>query len=387
VLENLRANIFAKVHPELRHYRARMAAALLKALYVLLALWLLLTIWVSFSYPLPQLQGVVFNYIAILLLGAFGGIVWWLIRRDLVNMAGYLLAAMLYIVLIARLVLFPGDLILFSAGLMLPIIVIGVITGGHSTFYFAGASSLLVILGWLRFQGMSISPEPPFNLSSGLIFLSSQVLVHQTMAAMLYSLSQYNLRTFERLREQAQLLTHQAHTDPLTGLANRRYFIDQLQREFIRARRYKRPLSLIYIDLDGFKNINDHFGHLFGDEILKKSALTLRGVLRSADQLARIGGDEFAVLLPETTLEGARNVTSKLRKALASFSQHLGPVIPTLSFCAGVAQLREEDDSIDDLLARADEAQYRAKDAGTGETRTQVDLDQLPLFEGDPSFD
>lgn len=387
MLENLRANIFTKVHPELRQYRARMAVALLTALFVLLTVWLLLSVWVFLTFPQPQASGMTFNFISILLLGSFGGMAWWLIRRDLVDMAGYLLAAMLYAVLIARLVIFPTDLILFSAGLILPIIVTGVIVGGYSTFYFAAASSLLVILGWLRFQGASGGSEFQFDRISGLIFPTGQVLVHQTLAAMLYSLSEYNLKTFERMRQQAQQLTHQALTDPLTGLANRRHFIEQLRREFIRARRYKRPLSLVYIDFDGFKNINDHFGHLFGDEILKKSALTLQAVLRSADLLARIGGDEFAVLLPETNLEGARNATSKLRKALSSFSQHLGPVIPTLSFCAGVAQLREEDESIDDLLARADEAQYRAKDAGTGETRTQVDLDQLPLFEQDQAFD
>jgi diguanylate cyclase (GGDEF)-like protein len=106
----------------------------------------------------------------------------------------------------------------------------------------------------------------------------------------------------------------------------------------------------------------------------------MRAVLRSADLLARIGGDEFSVLLPETNLESARRVTNKLRKALTAYSQNLDALIPPISFCAGVGQLRLDDESVDDILARADEAQYRAKDAGNGQIRTQHELDQLPLF-------
>jgi diguanylate cyclase (GGDEF)-like protein len=131
---------------------------------------------------------------------------------------------------------------------------------------------------------------------------------------------------------------------------------------------------LLYLDLDGFKAINDRFGHMFGDEILRGVAVSLLAVLRSTDLLARFGGDEFAVLLPETDLEGAVSVAEKLRRALASYSQQLGPAVPVLSFCAGASSLLEADTSVDDVLARADQAQYLAKDTGKAHTRTQREL-------------
>jgi diguanylate cyclase (GGDEF)-like protein len=165
-------------------------------------------------------------------------------------------------------------------------------------------------------------------------------------------------------------------------LANRRHLIEQLEREFARARRYRRPLSLLYLDLDGFKAVNDRFGHMFGDEILRGVAKSMQAVLRSTDLLARIGGDEFAVLLPETNLEGGQKVANKLRKALVAYSQRLGPMIPALTFCAGASQLLKEDRSIDDILARADDAQYLAKSTGKAHTRTQVELSHPPQAEG-----
>jgi diguanylate cyclase (GGDEF)-like protein len=97
-------------------------------------------------------------------------------------------------------------------------------------------------------------------------------------------------------------------------------------------------------------------------------------VLRAADSLARIGGDEFAVLLPETEIAGADNVVSKLRRALLSTTRPYGTSLPPLTFSAGVSQLHKDDRTIDDLLARADDAQYLAKGAGRGETRTEMDL-------------
>jgi len=168
-----------------------------------------------------------------------------------------------------------------------------------------------------------------------------------------------------------------AHTDPLTGLSNRRHLFEKLESEFARAQRYRRPFCLLYIDMDGFKAVNDQFGHLFGDEILRGSARSMRAVLRGTDLLARIGGDEFAVLLPETDLIGAEHVAAKLRKALAAYGSQLSPSIPSLTLSVGVGQISEEDDAIEDILARADKAQYLAKSAGRSLTRTQEDLEPV----------
>jgi diguanylate cyclase (GGDEF)-like protein len=167
-----------------------------------------------------------------------------------------------------------------------------------------------------------------------------------------------------------------ALTDPLTSLANRRQFLDQLQREFNRSKRYRRPLSLLYVDLDGFKEINDHFGHIYGDEVLCGVARSMLSALRASDLLARIGGDEFAVLLPETKLQGALEVSKKLRKALSAYSRRtsLETSLPPLTFCAGVSQRHDRDQSIDDMLARADGAQYLAKATGKAHTRVESEI-------------
>jgi diguanylate cyclase (GGDEF)-like protein len=165
-----------------------------------------------------------------------------------------------------------------------------------------------------------------------------------------------------------------AHTDPLTGLANRRHLFERLESEFARAQRYRRPFTLLYIDLDGFKSINDRFGHLFGDEILRGSAMSMQAVLRSTDLLARIGGDEFAVLMPETSLSGADYVVGKLRKALAAYSRQLSPALPPITLSVGIGEIGEQDEAIEDILARADKAQYLAKASGKDATRTQEDL-------------
>jgi diguanylate cyclase (GGDEF)-like protein len=187
-------------------------------------------------------------------------------------------------------------------------------------------------------------------------------------------------RTIVQLNRQAAQMTELAHTDPLTGLANRRWLLELLEREFLRARRHRRPLSLIYLDLDGFKLVNDRFGHLFGDGILRSAARSMQAMLRGSDLLARIGGDEFAVLLPETDLAGAEKVAAKIHRALAASTRPYGAELPPLSFSAGICQLQEGDRTIDDILVRADDAQYLAKAVGPGTIRTQAALDTRPTL-------
>jgi diguanylate cyclase (GGDEF)-like protein len=122
-----------------------------------------------------------------------------------------------------------------------------------------------------------------------------------------------------RLRAELELL---ATTDPLTGIANRRFFEETLDREIKRAQRYERPLSLLMIDIENFKNYNDQHGHPLGDKLLQDCAHLFRALLRASDVVARYGGDEFVVLLPEISVEQGRFVADKLRKikmgALAS---------------------------------------------------------------------
>ena len=381
MIDHLRAALISRTDPEIRRYRARTAPTEIKVLYILLGAWLLVGIAFSQLIAIKMNFGLAVNLISILVLGLIAGFTYWLVKRGDIAFAGNLMASTLIVLTGIGILISPESLYIMSAGFPLAIMAVGAIVGSASVYPFAVLSFVVLTLCWFRAQSMVVDQGGSLDDVSGAIFLSTQAIAYLGLAAMLHTLSRRILKSINQLHSQTDQLTELALTDPLTSLANRRHLIDQLESEFTRARRYRRPLSLIYIDMDGFKSINDRFGHLFGDEILRGAALAMRAVLRSADLLARIGGDEFSVLLPETDVEGGRGVAKKLRKALSAYSQRLDPVIPPLSFSAGVGQLRREDKSIDDLLARADEAQYRAKEAGKGQIRTQLEIDQLPLFE------
>ena len=165
-----------------------------------------------------------------------------------------------------------------------------------------------------------------------------------------------NARRFREARQLADL-------DALTGLHNRRYFHETLAREVARAHRYGRRLALIVIDLDEFKAINDRIGHLAGDAVLAETAERVKDVVRSADVSCRVGGDEFSVILPESTTGDADQLYHRLLGAVSS--RPVGQA-GRLSISAGMAELRE-DDNPTAFFERADEALYRAKERGKGQ--------------------
>jgi len=165
-----------------------------------------------------------------------------------------------------------------------------------------------------------------------------------------------NARRFQEARQLADL-------DALTALHNRRFFHETLAREVARAHRYDRNLALIIFDLDDFKAINDRIGHLAGDGVLAEAAERIRDVVRSADIACRVGGDEFAVILPESRLRDADQLYARLRTALSS--RPVGQAGP-LTMSAGVAELQADDDAIA-FFQRADHALYGAKEAGKGQ--------------------
>ncbi len=158
--------------------------------------------------------------------------------------------------------------------------------------------------------------------------------------------------------------------DPLTGAANRRYFFERAEEESMRARRYLQPLAVALIDIDHFKQVNDQHGHAAGDQVLRHLTQLSRELLRDADLLARIGGEEFAILMPSTNVHGARKLAERLRQMIAEQDVDLGGHRLRVQFSAGVTQLRDEDQSIEDCLRRADEAMYRAKQAGRNRVET-----------------
>ena len=199
-------------------------------------------------------------------------------------------------------------------------------------------------LGWMTI----------FTRSAGRDFGEDELLELETLA-MRAGPAIENARRFREARQLADL-------DSLTGLHNRRYFHEVLARECNRAHRYGRRLALIVLDLDDFKAVNDRIGHLAGDAALAEAAGRLRQVVRSADIACRVGGDEFAIVLPESGLSDAEQL---FRRILEGVSTRPIADAGRLELSAGIAELRGGDDGAT-IFQRADEALYRAKEAGKG---------------------
>ena len=162
-----------------------------------------------------------------------------------------------------------------------------------------------------------------------------------------------------------RVVERQAVTDALTGLANRRHFYEVLGREYERSQRFGTPLSLILLDIDDFKQINDSRGHLAGDAVLHGVAATLAELIREIDMAARYGGEEFAILLPQTAQEGAALLAERLRREIASRPIRFGPdEIEGITASFGVAAGPEDSMTQIDLIASADAALYQAKRDG-----------------------
>ncbi|MBY4677718.1 sensor domain-containing diguanylate cyclase [Marinobacterium arenosum] len=169
----------------------------------------------------------------------------------------------------------------------------------------------------------------------------------------------------------AQQLESQARTDLLTGISNRRFFYEQGETELERARRHQSPMALMLLDADHFKRVNDQHGHDAGDAVLKAMAETAKQSLRTSDLLARFGGEEFIVLMPETTLTMAQEAAERLRSLLgrATVSIPSGETL-SISVSIGVSMLEPGDKDLDALIKRADNALYQAKAAGRDCVRT-----------------
>jgi len=165
-----------------------------------------------------------------------------------------------------------------------------------------------------------------------------------------------------------------ATTDALTGLHNRGWLDDTFDREIKRSERDHLPLSLIMIDVDDFKKYNDGYGHLAGDQVLISVAKSIRKPLRPNDLVARFGGEEFAVLLPETTTNNAKIIAERLRKNVSSADPGMvdGKQLPKVTISSGIAE-RQPEHSLDMMIASADVAMYHAKQKGKNRVEIAVD--------------
>ena len=170
-----------------------------------------------------------------------------------------------------------------------------------------------------------------------------------------------------RRKETEARLEGLAHTDALTGVLNRRRFTDLAADELSRAQRHGTPVALLMMDLDHFKQVNDRLGHAGGDAVLRSFAATAEGVMRQGDVFGRVGGEEFAALLPQTTQEGAVVLAQRLRQRIAAQPAQVGGLALPFTVSIGVAAWHGPDDgeaSFDRLMMAADRALYAAKAQG-----------------------
>ena len=203
---------------------------------------------------------------------------------------------------------------------------------------------------------------PLFDLEVG---QDDYIQIIEKARAELSKLSVEMIHNSVQQSKELETLKQQVVRDSMTQLFNHQHFRQLLQSEIARAERYKRPLSLIFGDIDHFKAINDTFGHLAGDRVIKALATKLRMETRESDHAARYGGEEFAVILTETTVEGAKVIAERLRSEIESMEIIYDgqSISTTLSF--GIAGMTDtKNASIDELIGQADKALYQAKEQG-----------------------
>lgn len=180
------------------------------------------------------------------------------------------------------------------------------------------------------------------------------------------------------MKHHEQLLETMAITDELTGLPNRRHFMQRLDEEFDRATRYQSPTSVLMLDIDHFKRINDQYGHAGGDEMLRQFSLIIQAMLRRQDLCGRLGGEEFAILLPNTVCLDAYEIAQRLRIAIAAIRVEWGDEVIQCTASMGVSDLMAEAGSASEGLSRADNALYLAKARGRNQVCGCMETENNP---------
>jgi diguanylate cyclase (GGDEF)-like protein len=215
-----------------------------------------------------------------------------------------------------------------------------------------------VVTSWRGVLGAFFTEAYPFYRATHPVNVAAALLNHVALALT-------TLGLLAAWREEAEReLRHQAQTDGLTGLSNRQTFLDRAFFALAHATRYDEPLSVVMIDIDHFKQINDSRGHAAGDAALRTMAQGLRTCTRAGDLVCRYGGEEFCVLLSRATASDALRFDERLRACLAEHAVQKGEA--PIGYSAGVATRQAEDPAVDDLIRRADAALYQAKADGRG---------------------
>lgn len=181
----------------------------------------------------------------------------------------------------------------------------------------------------------------------------------ETLVARLNELEEETTVLKERVRHERM----QAQMDPLTGVANRLGYIERVNQEFARWKRFGNPLALVVCDIDFFKRINDNYGHVAGDKALKSIAKTLSGKIRETDFLARYGGEEFVMIMPGADTAAAKGVAEKLRSTVESLGFHFKGEPVSITISCGISEFKQGD-TVEDVFERADKGLYEAKEGG-----------------------
>ena len=234
------------------------------------------------------------------------------------------------------------------------------ITQKHSTnksgfYYFTSIGFSFIYYGLfvITLDTVFVYPKEVINISSKLLFVCG------------YSLLAIGVTKWIRYNENRQdELSYQANTDELTGILNRRSFTKYIEHAFKNAKIHSEPFSLIIIDIDFFKDINDTYGHMVGDEILKSLSQLMESSFRTTDKVCRWGGEEFAILLPSTSMNNACNVAEKIRKKVENSFHQVKEKSISYTISLGVSESLAIDETIDKIINRADKALYKAKDSG-----------------------
>jgi len=220
---------------------------------------------------------------------------------------------------------------------------------------------------WKQAVAFNVHGHPSGSIEvyyTGDVHEGEEVPFLQEEDSLLIAISERLGRIVERFRAE-QLLLKLATTDPLTGLFNRRHFFNLAKQEVARSQRYGRPLACIMFDIDYFKRINDSYGHMFGDRVLKEMVRCCRKIIRKVDIFARYGGDEFVILLPETGLDHSLQLTDRLCSEFQNNPLKMEEREISISLSLGLASMQgNENLALDTLLNRADEALYEAKKKG-----------------------
>lgn len=228
-------------------------------------------------------------------------------------------------------------------------ILLGQVAGAVSTLVSLAALLASTRMGASAYSGNAV-------VTGSLALCVCSVLFH------IYTRQSQDL--YLRLQEANAHLLTLARNDPLTGLLNGRAFHDAADGHVNLCQRDGAAFSVLFLDLDHFKRINDHYGHDMGDTVLREAARQLAEATRESDLLGRIGGEEFAVLLPRTRLEGALGLAEKIRQTIAAMPLQLGDVPVSITVSVGVAEVMAGEGGTQDALKWADQAMYQAKAEG-----------------------